>query len=137
MELTTNTEPLLIVRLGAKWKPEREEIETGYFRPGRGWYEGITNEELADSVRAWWKISPEKMESRGIEHLVAYAAGLTRALYRIENVIGPRRRDGRYAFEIEPVVEGELFEKVIGDEGMTVTFRLGAANPIKYWPHTQ
>jgi len=134
MELTTNTEPLLIIRLGSKWRNEQEEIETGYLRSGKGWEPTISDLDLADSVRAWWKFSPEKLEDRGIEHVVAYAAGRTRALYRIVNVLGPRPRDGRHALQVERIEEGELFDKVIGDDGMTVPFRLGSANPVKYWP---
>ena len=137
MELTTNIEPILIIRLGSKWKNEQEEIESGYLRSGKGWDPKISDLDLADSVRAWWKVSPQKLEEWGIEHVVAFAAGQTRALYKIGNVLGPRPRDGRCAFQLDRIEEGELFDKAIGDEGMTVSFRLGAANPIKYWPPKQ
>ena len=36
MELTTNTAPLLIIRLGKRWKPAQQEIENGYFHAGIG-----------------------------------------------------------------------------------------------------
>ena len=134
MELTTNTAPLLIIRLGKKWKPEQEEIERGYFRAGQGWHPHLTDLELADSVRAWWKVSEKTLEKKGIEHVVAYADGRTQALYRIVSVLGPRDKDGRIAFQLEPIKSGDLFEQVIGDDGKEVPFRPGSANPVGYWP---
>ena len=134
MEISKNIEPILIIRLGKKWKAGEEEIETGYFRQGKGWHPNLTNTELADAVRAWWKVSPVELEKRGIEHVVAYADGRTRALYHIANVLGPRPKDKRVAFQVTRVEEGPLFEAVIGDEGLAVPFRRGSANPIKYWP---
>jgi hypothetical protein len=133
MEISKNIEPVLIIRLGKKWKAGEEEIETGYFRQGKGWHPNLTDTELADAVRAWWKVSPVELEKKGIEHIVAYADGLTRALYRIESVLGPRAKDGRVAFQVTRIKDGELFQAVIGDEGLTVPFRRGSANPVKYW----
>ena len=134
MELTTNTAPLLIIRLGKKWKPAQEEIERGYFRAGQGWHPHLNDLELADSVRAWWKVSKKTLEKKGIDHVVAYADGCTRALYRISSVLGPRYKDGRIAFQLEPIKSGDLFEQVIGDDGKEVPFRPGSANPVRYWP---
>ena len=87
MELTTNTAPLLIIRLGKKWKPAQEEIERGYFRTSQGWHPHLTDLELADSVRAWWKLSEKTLEKKGVEHVAAYAEGRTQALYRIVSVM--------------------------------------------------
>lgn len=134
MEISKTIEPVLVIRLGKKWKAGEEEIETGYFRQGKGWHPNLTDTELADAVRAWWKVSPVELDKKGIGHVVAYADGLTRALYRIESVLGPRAKDGRVAFQMTRVEEGELFQAVIGDEGLTVPFRRGSANPVKYWP---
>ena len=134
MEISKNIEPILIIRLGKKWKASEEEIETGYFRQSKGWHPHLTDTELADAVRAWWKVSRVELERRGIEHVAAYADGRTRALYRIESVLGPRPKDKRIAFQVTRVEEGPLFEAVIGDEGLAVPFGRGSANPIKYWP---
>ena len=134
MKLTTNTEPLLIVRLGAKWTSEPEEIEPGYFRSGRGWYADISDSELEDSVRAWWKLDVNTLERLNVEHVVAYAGGCTRALYFIEIVLSPRAHDGKLAFCLRQVESGNLFEKVIGNEGFAIDFPKGSANPIRYWP---
>jgi len=134
MDITANTAPLLIIRLGKKWKPEQEEIERGYLRTGRGWHPNLTDIEVADSVRAWWKVSQSKLEKKGVEYVVAYADGRTRALYRIVSVLGPREKDGRIAFQLESVTSGDLFDQVIGDEGKAVPFRKGSANPVTYWP---
>ena len=55
MELTTNTAPLLIIRLGKKWKPKQEEIERGYFRAGQGWHPNLTDLELTRPGR--WRLN--------------------------------------------------------------------------------
>lgn len=51
----------------------------------------------------------------------AIAHGQTLALYRIEALIGPRPRDGRYAFEYTEVASGDLYERWIGWSGKTAS----------------
>jgi len=123
--------------LAGVWTPSREEIETGYVRSGYGWREGMSSLELRDSVRAWWRMSPATLKRRGITHVVAVAQGQTRALYRIGPLIGPRPRDGRYAFECTEVTSGDLFEQWIGASGKTVPSTPGSQNPVNYWPQEQ
>lgn len=127
--------PAIIVRLTPKWRYHREEIEHGYFRAGSGWYDGITDMELMDSVRAWWRISPKSIEQRGIEYVVAYAAGSTRAVYRLDSVIGPRHHDGRCAFTLTMIESGPIFDLAVGLDGKRIEFAPGSANPIQYWIH--
>lgn len=131
MKLPTNTAPLLLIRLATTWRKQVEEIEPGYMRAGSGWREGMTSLELRDSVRAWWKLDASRLERDDIDHVVAVVGGVTRALYRIDSVIGPRPRDGRIAFHLTEVKRGSLNEQVVG---VTVDFARGAANPIRYWP---
>ena len=130
----SDAHPVLLIRLKPKWKPSREEIEDGYVRAGFGWREGISSLELRDSVRSWWKFSPATLKRRHVTHVVAVADGQTRALYKIGALIGPRKRDGRYAFECTEVTEGALFEKWVGAGGKSVPIKKGAQNPVNYWP---
>ena len=127
--------PAVIIRLKPKWLHHREEIEHGYFRAGSGWYDGMTDTELMDSVRGWWRISPTSIEQRGIEYVVAFAAGATRAIYRLDSVIGPRNLDGRCAFTLTPIESGPIFDLAVGLEGKQVDFAPGSANPVRYWTH--
>ena len=131
-KLSDNMSPSIIVRLTPKWKPGREEVERGYFRAGSGWYEGITDTELIDSVRAWWRVAPNTIERRGIRHVIAYAAGLTRAVYELEAVIGPRESDGRHAFRLSPIESGPIFDLAVGLNGKSIDFPRGSSNPIRY-----
>ena len=130
--LSGNMEPSIIVRLTPKWKPRREEVERGYFRAGSGWYEGITDTELMDSVRAWWRVAPNTIERRGIRHVIAYAARLTRAVYELDSVIGPRESDGRHAFRLSPIESGPVFDLAVGLNGKSIDFPRGSSNPIRY-----
>ena len=57
--------PALMVRLSS-WQSGRLEIEPGYFQSGHGWRSGMSQIELADSTRAWWKISPKSGRWRGV-----------------------------------------------------------------------
>ena len=55
--------PVILVRLGP-WKDHYEEIEPGIFRPGHGYREGMSPEELAVSTRAWWANVGERRATR-------------------------------------------------------------------------
>lgn len=132
-KLSDNMSPSIIVRLTPKWKPGREEVERGYFRAGSGWYADITDTELMDSVRAWWRVDPKTIERRGVRRVIACAAGLTRAVYELESVIGPRESDGRHAFRLSLIESGPVFDLAVGLNGKSVEFPRGSSNPIRYW----
>jgi hypothetical protein len=136
-EIPRDGSPVMIIRLTPTWTTQHEELESGYIRSGHGWREGMTDTELCDSVRAWWRFRPESLDERGITHVVVVVAGLTRALYRIGALIGPRLSDGRYAFECDRVTAGELYDAYVGPAGKSVPYAKGAANPIGYWPPTK
>ncbi len=121
--------PVLLLRLGP-WQDEHEQIEQGRFRPGRGYRDGMTPRELADSTRAWWRVSPATVERQGIRHAVAVHDGVTRALMEIGEWV---RRGHRRAFAATPVTEGPIYDECVGPLGRKVPFTRGR-NPVTYWP---
>ena len=123
--------PVLLVRLG-DWKDQREEIEPGSFRPGHGYREGMSQEELTQSTRAWWaNISPANVERRGIRHAVAVHDGVTRAVMTIGAWI---QRGNRWAFAATPLAHGSIFDEWVGPLGRRVSFERGSQSPVTYWP---
>ena len=121
--------PALCIRLGA-WKDQVEQIEPGTFREGRGFREGMTPEELANSTRAWWVISPATVERRGIRHAVAVHDGVTRAVMIIGAWV---QRGNRRAFGATPLAHGPVFDEWVGPLGRRVTFKKGNQSPVTYW----
>lgn len=122
--------PVLLVRL-RPWQDEHEQIEQGRFRPGRGYRNGMTPRELADSTRAWWRVSPATVERRGIRHAVAVHDGVTRGVMEIgEWVHGENRR----AFAAIPLTEGPVYDEWVGPLGRKVEFARGHQSPVVYWP---
>lgn len=74
-----------------------EELEPGYVRLKAGCDPLMDAGTLYDATRGWWRVSPTSFAGRGVEHVVAVAGGVTRALYEVDKWIGPRN-DGRFAF---------------------------------------
>lgn len=129
-------EAALLIRLQGRWNLLNEEVEPGYFRKGSGWKPRLTDEELYDSVRAWWAVSRASADRHGAKHAVAVFAGVTRAVYRIDDWLGPRA-DGRWAFSGEWVTAGPVFDAYCGPLGRRVAFAQGSRNPTSYWPPTR
>ncbi len=123
--------PVVLIRVG-RWREMPEEMEPGSWRRGNGYWPGIPFDELIDSARGWWKISPASIERRGIRHAVAVFDGVTRAVLEIGD--WTRRDDGRRAFAATPVEDGPMFDAWVGQLGKRVTFVAAARNPITYWP---
>lgn len=73
---------VVLIRVG-QWRDMVEEMEPGVWRHGNGYRPGISLEELIDSARGWWKISPKSVQRRGIRHAVAVYDGVTRATMEI------------------------------------------------------
>jgi hypothetical protein len=126
-------EAALFIRLQNRWNLLHEEVESGYFRKGSGWKPRLTDQELYDSVQAWWAVSPTSANRHGVKHAVAVFAGVNRALYRIGDWLGPRT-DGRWAFSGERITTGPVFDAYCGSLGKRVPFAHGARNPTSYWP---
>ena len=85
-----------------------------------------------DSVRAWWRVAPGTIDRRGVRLVIAYAAGLTRAVYELESVIGPRESDGRRAFRLASIESGPVFDLAVGLNGKSIDFPRGSSNPIRF-----
>jgi len=123
--------PVVLIRVG-RWREMREEIEPGVWRPGNGYYPGISDRDLIDSTRAWWRISPATIRQRQITHAVSVFDGVTRAIMEIGS--WTQRQDGRRAFSATPVVDGPMHDAWVGALGRRVAFVAAARNPIVYWP---
>ena len=129
--VSSNASPAILIRLG-KWKNEKTMIESGIYRNGHGYREGITLNELIDSTRAWWKINPNRIKREQIKYAVGVYDGVTRVVMEI--VDWTRRSDGRWAFTTVPITDGDVFDEWIGSLGKRVEFMRGIQNPIIYWP---
>jgi hypothetical protein len=123
--------PAVLIRVG-RWREVVEEMEPGARRHGNGYRPGISLQELVDSARGWWKISPRTLQRRGIRHAVGVYDGLTRVLMEIGS--WTQRDDGRRAFTATPILDGPVFDAWVGPVGKRVTFVAAARNPIAYWP---
>lgn len=120
----------MLIRLG-RWRDAPEEIEPGTWRAGNGYRPDMSSSELADSTRAWWKISPASVERRGITLAVSVHEGVTRAVMKIGE--WTQRSDGRRAFAVEAVADGPIADAWVGEFGRRVEFTAAAQNPISYW----
>ncbi len=89
------SERVLMIRLGP-WVDCDDEIEPGNYRSGFGYREGMSLIELVDSMRAWWRINPARVEWEGIEHAVAVHQGITRAVVEIGDWM--QAPNGRWGF---------------------------------------
>lgn len=135
-DLAATEPPVLLIRLRPSWIEHREQMERGYFRYGSGWYPTIDEETLLDATRGWWSnLSPSRLEERGVGHVVSVVQGVTRAVYRIERWIGPRK-DGRRAFIGSIVRRGPVFDSYVGELGKRIAFPKGAQSPWVYWPRS-
>jgi hypothetical protein len=94
--------------------------------------------ELGDSVRCWWKLNQSRIESEGIEHVVAVHRGVTRGLFQIlPDTWEKDPSTGRRGFQVSPVLDGPLFDQVIGKYGFrTPARKRGSVTPLTYWPPT-
>jgi uncharacterized protein len=98
---------VVLIRLG-RWREMDEEMELGVWRYGNGHRPGISQQELIDSARVWWKISPTSIQRRGIHHAVAVYDGVTRLVMEIGS--WTQREDGRRAFTATPILDGPIFD---------------------------
>ena len=125
--------PALLIRL-SRWRDLAEQIEPGIWRRGNGYRPDMSQTELFDSTRAWWKVSEASVRRRGIKHAVAVHEGITRVVLRIGEWTS--RDDGRRAFSAVPVDDPSIVDAWVGEFGRRVEFTAAAQNPISYWPRT-
>jgi uncharacterized protein len=131
--LTRDVEPALLIRLTPRFIPGDEELERGSRRSGAGWAPTMTSQQVLDATRGWWKVSPSAAKKRGVHLAVPVAQGVTRAVYAIDDWVGPRG-DGRCAFKAHELVDGPIHDAYVGPLGKRVPFLEHSQNPTMYWP---
>jgi hypothetical protein len=132
--LSQRAVPALIIRLG-KPKLEKIEIEDGYFRNMSGYSEDMSELELYDSGRAWWKISEKRLEQDQIRYFVLSFQRTVLGVFEIEKVLR-RDLDNRKALTGFKVDSGRVFDQYSGTDGKQIVFPKNSANPVYYWPPT-
>jgi hypothetical protein len=141
--LTTIT-PLLLITL-REWTAREERLPGGGTRSGYGFKRAWLDETLrhrdidilADSTRCWWGIDPRNVGARGIQHAVAVYGGVTRALFHIESDSWEQLKARRRGFCAKPVLNGALFDEVVGPHGHRVPPKArGDQSQFNYWPRS-
>ena len=130
--LGRDVSPTLIIRLG-KPKSGVVEIETEYFRNMSGYSGDMSELELYDSGRAWWKISESRIQQDGIKHFVLSFQRSVLGVYEIETIFG-RDLDNRKAFTASKTDSGLVYDQYFGLQGKQIIFPKNSANPVFYWP---
>ena len=94
-------------------------------RSGYGYRDGMTESELLNAARLFWKFNARSETWQGIEYAVVVHGGYTRAVLRITRFIGPFW--GRSGFQGEIVNDPTLVAELVGK-------RLkGRNNPVTTW----
>ena len=95
-------------------------------RRGRGYYEGMTDQELLDASRLFWRFRPDSERWKGIQYALVAHAGTVRAVVRITKMIGPLW--GRHGFQGHVLKDSEFALELIG---RTVPARQNPATTIE------
>ena len=122
----------MLITLGS-WVEEPETWDESLWggsgtarRRGRGYYEGMTDQELLDASRLFWRFQPDSGRWQGIRYALVAHAGTVRAVVRITKMIGPLW--GRYGFQGHVLKDSELTRELIG---RTVPARQNPATTIE------
>jgi hypothetical protein len=81
-------------------------------RRGYGYYEGMTDQELLDASRLFWRFKPDSGRWDGIEYALVAHAATVRAVLRITKTIGPLW--GRYGFQGYVLKDSDLARELVG-----------------------
>jgi hypothetical protein len=81
-------------------------------RSGYGYYEGMTDGEILESCRLFWKFNPKSPVWDDIEYAVIAHDGWTRAVVQIDTFIGPFW--GRHGFQGRVVTDPAVIRKTVG-----------------------
>lgn len=144
------SEPLLLITLNGEHPDPDTILLNGKKRAFAGykpeWRESAIRvtafEEIGESVRAWWNVSPAEVERHGIRHVVAVHESVTRALFEIDptswepapdRYTSNNRRITDYSFRVRTVRDGPLFDEVVGRHGHRLPFT-STQNSVRYWP---
>jgi hypothetical protein len=95
-------------------------------RRGRGYYEGMTDQDLLDASRLFWRFRPDSERWKGIRYALVAHAGTVRAVVRITKMIGPLW--GRHGFQGHVLKDSEFALELIG---RTVPARQNPATTIE------
>jgi uncharacterized protein len=141
--LSSQTPPLLLITLRG-WQDGEERLPGGGSRSGNGfkraWLEPALRARdiraLGASVCCWWKLSEYHIKDAKIAHAVAVHEGVTRGLFGIvPNSWELDQSSRRRGFQVTPVLEGPLFEEVVGPYGHRIPRKArGDQSPVSYWP---
>lgn len=93
----------------SSWGGSATETRRGY-----GYYEGMPAADLLNSCRLFWKINPYSGTWDGIKYAVVAHDGLTRAVVRIDDFIGPFW--DRYGFQGQLITDPKLVPELVGRE---------------------
>jgi len=88
----------------------------------------VTDAQLAESARGYWKVSEETIRNYG-DHLAAVRDNVIVGIWRIVGHSRPDEAGGKVAFDLEPAPERS---DLVGHSVPTPWVR-GAANPVKRW----
>jgi uncharacterized protein len=104
-------------------------------RVSRAYERGISDEQLYEVTRGWWRISPKR--ARRAARVLSVFGGVVRAVYRPTEWVQPTHdliaedptRAGRWGFVGTPDPEGE---DCYLHRDVTAHLPLGAQNPVRY-----
>jgi hypothetical protein len=130
--------PMILFRLG----PWTDDDDRDLPRPGYGYRDGMGENELCDSTRAWWYLSHPRAQR--YSYAAAVAGGVIRGVWEIDQ--GPWRWiDGarlgkaarRWAFATRPAPR-ELVAWLVGNPVPTLRpdgrHTFGSGGVVAYWP---
>lgn len=114
----TDSRRFMLITLGP-WVEEPEIWDESLWggsptswRRGYGFYEGMTEDELLDASRLFWRFKPNSGTWHDIKYALVAHAGTVRAVLRITKMIGPIW--DRYGFQGHMLRESELAHDMIG-----------------------
>ncbi|BEL06319.1 hypothetical protein Q0Z83_045100 [Actinoplanes sichuanensis] len=93
----------------SKWGGDAQETRTGY-----GYREGMSDAELLNAARLFWKWNPRSRVWTGVDYAVVAHAGRTRAVLRIDKSIGPFW--GRWGFQGRVAKDSALNSELVDRE---------------------
>jgi hypothetical protein len=117
-EVPRHGRKVMLITLGA-WVDEPDTWDESPWggsatetRPGYGYYDGMPAADLLNSCRLFWRIKPDSGTWDDIKYAVIAHDGLTRAVVRIDDFIGPFW--GRYGFRGQLVADPKLVGELVG-----------------------
>jgi hypothetical protein len=82
------------------------------YRRGYGYYEGMTDQELLEASRLFWRFKPNSGTWEGVRYALVAHTGTVRAVLRITRMIGPLW--DRHGFQGHVLKDSELARELIG-----------------------